>query len=76
MSKVTIEFNLPEEQSEYEVAHNAAKYLRVLTDFDQYLRNLIKYKSDTTEYKNFNPQMAREELNRILQENNIDIYEI
>ena len=46
MSKVTIEYTLPEEQEEFETANNASKYYSVIWDLDQYLRNFVKYPSD------------------------------
>ena len=46
MPKVTVEYNLPEEQDEFDTANNAEKYYSVLWDLDQYLRNFVKYPSD------------------------------
>jgi hypothetical protein len=46
MPKATLTFDLPEEQSEFDLANNASKYYSVLWDLDQYLRNFVKYPSD------------------------------
>lgn len=46
MPKATIEYNLPEEQDDFELATNAGKYYAILFDLDQYLRNFVKYPSD------------------------------
>jgi hypothetical protein len=44
----TLTFNLPEEQSDFNLASNASKWYLVAWDMDQYLRNKIKYTSDDT----------------------------
>ena len=74
MPKVTIEYNLPEEQSEFEEANNSGKYYSVLWDLDQYLRNFIKYPSDR-EDPIFTDAMAqvRNELWRLMNEHNLDL---
>ena len=41
--KAILQFNLPEEQDEFEVAQNGWKYRRVISDIDQYLRTVVKY---------------------------------
>jgi len=46
MPKATLIFDLPEEQSEFDIANNAGKYYSVLWELDQYLRNFIKYPAD------------------------------
>jgi hypothetical protein len=46
MPKATLEFNLPEEQSEFDITSNAGKYYSVLWDLDQYLRNCVKYPTE------------------------------
>lgn len=43
MPEVTIKFNLPDEQSEFETATNAAKYVSVIWEYSQYLRQCVKY---------------------------------
>jgi hypothetical protein len=47
--KATIEFNLPEDQTEFEIATNANKYYSALFKFQQYLRNKLKHQELTTE---------------------------
>jgi len=39
--KATLEFNLPEEQSDFYDATNGWKYKAVLQDFDRYLKSMI-----------------------------------
>jgi hypothetical protein len=74
MPKATLEFNLPEEQDEFETANNASKYYSVLWDLDQYLRNFVKYPSDR-EDPILTDTMAkvRDELWRLMKEHNLDL---
>jgi hypothetical protein len=74
MPKAILEYNLPEEQSEFEEANNAGKYYSVLWDLDQYLRNFVKYPSDR-EDPILTDTMAkvRDELWRLLREYNLDL---
>lgn len=46
--KATIEFNLPEEQSEHLAAVHAMDWKLVVWNFDQMLRRLIKHDIPTT----------------------------
>jgi hypothetical protein len=49
--KATLEFNLPDEQSEFESAVNGHLYKHVVWDIDNYLRSKLKYSDLTdTEY--------------------------
>ena len=41
--KVTIEFNLPEQQEEYEDFMNGAKWKHVVREIDEHMRRAIKY---------------------------------
>lgn len=45
--KGVLEFNLPEETQEFELAQNGIHYSIVLDDLDLYLRNKIKYGGDS-----------------------------
>ena len=74
MPKITVEFNLPEDQSEFDDFNNAGKYYSVLWDVDQYMRNKVKYASDDTpELYREAIQMVRDELWKLLNENNISL---
>lgn len=72
--KAILEFNLPEEQSEFDLANNASKYYSVLWDLDQYLRNFVKYPSDR-EDPILTDTMAkvRDELWKLMNEHNLDL---
>lgn len=41
--KAILEFNLPEEREEFELARNGAKLSYTIGDFQSYLRSKIKY---------------------------------
>lgn len=43
MPKVILEFNLPEEQDEYEITRSAGKMYSSLWDIQNYMRELRKY---------------------------------
>jgi hypothetical protein len=70
--KAVLEFDLPEENIEFQSAINGHKYKSAIWDFDQLLRSEMKYKelSDET-YKAY--KWCREELRKILLEDNLFI---
>jgi hypothetical protein len=41
--KATLEFNLPEDQAEYDMAINAPKFYKIIWDMKQELRSKVKY---------------------------------
>ncbi len=43
MPKAILEFNLPEERSDFCVASRAGKWFSAIYDFDQWLRAKLKY---------------------------------
>ena len=47
--KVELSFNLPEEEEEFRAAINGQKLRSITYDFDQWLRNQIKYEDLTDE---------------------------
>lgn len=67
-----LEFNLPEENDDFQAALNGHNYKSAIWHFDQLLRSEMKYKelSDET-YKAF--EWCREELRKILQQDNLFI---
>jgi hypothetical protein len=70
--KAVLEFDLPEDNKDFETAINGHKYKSAHWDFDQLLRSEIKYKdlSEDT-YKAY--KFCREELRKILAEDNLFI---
>jgi hypothetical protein len=68
--KVILEFDLPEENANFQAALNGHNYKSAIWDFDQLLRSEMKYKdlpNDT--YKAY--KYCREELRKILAEDNL-----
>ena len=64
--KAILEFNLPEDNQEFELASKALKMYGTLWDFDVWLRTEIKY-NDKEHY-----EPAREKLREIMNDNRID----
>lgn len=46
--RATIRFNLPEESEDHKLALKSGKLRSVITEFDNWLRNLSKYENKTT----------------------------
>jgi len=44
--KVTIEFNLPEQQEKYEDFMNGEKWKYVVREFDEYMRGMLKWNTE------------------------------
>jgi hypothetical protein len=68
MPKVTKEFKLPEEQTEFEISNNASGYLSVIWDLDQMLRNKIKHEDAGEDY-----QTIRDYLWELIRDAGVDI---
>jgi hypothetical protein len=70
--KAILEFNLPEDKVEYDLANNAQNLHSTLWDMDQWLRSNIKYAPDTMSEDTFNAyQKCREQLREFMTENNV-----
>ena len=71
--KAILEFNLPEDQQDFDLAVNGAKAQSTLWDFDQWLRAQYKYMSDeeysADKYETF--EKCREQLREIMFENGL-----
>jgi hypothetical protein len=70
--KAVLEFDLPEENEDFQAALNGHHYKSAIWDFDQLLRSEMKYKdlpNDT--YKAY--KYCRDELRKILAEDNLFI---
>jgi hypothetical protein len=70
--KAILEFDLPEDNTDFQAAINGHNYKSAIWDFDQLLRSEMKYKdlSEDT-YNAF--KFCREELRKILAEDNLFI---
>lgn len=73
MPKVTLEFNLPEEREEYTAAIKAMDLSIVLSEFDSFLRKILKYGSER--FKTDEELLVVEELRSKLTELRIE-YEV
>lgn len=72
MPIVTIKFNLPEEQTEFDTAINAANVKGVLWDFANQLRSWRKYHNDFTSGSDALSKIT-DEFYRLLNENNVSL---
>ena len=70
--KAILEFNLPEDQHEYDIATQAPRLQSFLWDFSQQLRSWYKYHNDFTD-SNDALEKIREEFYRLLNTHNIDM---
>ena len=65
--KATLEFNLPEDQDDFNYANNGFKYYLSLVEMDEWLRAEYKYNDKEEMYE------VREKLRQIIFENNVEI---
>ena len=67
-----LKFNLPEEQSDFDLAVNGAKAQSALCDMDQWLRSQTKYAPDDMSEDTFKAfELCREQLREIVYENGL-----
>lgn len=65
--KATIEYNLPDDQEDFNHATNGFNYYMALVEMDQWLRSEYKYNGREEMYE------VREMLREIISENNVKI---
>jgi hypothetical protein len=65
--KATLEFNLPEDQDDFNYATNGFNYYMALVEMDEWLRAEYKYNDKEDMYE------VREKLREIILENNVKI---
>ena len=63
--RVTMSFNLPEEQGELECAQSGQKYLSIVEELDDFLRSKIKYDQNLNEEQLQVYEVVRAELCRL-----------
>lgn len=76
--KAILEYNLPEDQIEFEFATNGSKWWKVCWDIDQWLRQQYKYMTDE-EYNEdkYNAYIeARDKLREIMNENGVNLDDV
>ena len=72
--KATLEFNLPDDQIDFQDAVNGQKFRLLVWEFDQYLRSQTKYAPDTISddtYKAYSD--IREKLHEMLIEDGLSL---
>ena len=65
--KATLEFNLPDDQDDFNYANNGFKYYMALVEMDEWLRTEYKYNGKEEMYE------VREKLREIILSNNVNI---
>jgi hypothetical protein len=70
--KALLEFDLPEENDDFQAAINGYNYKSAIKDFDELLRSEMKYKELSKETYNAY-KYCRDELRKILAEDNLFI---
>jgi hypothetical protein len=72
--KATLEFNLPDDQQEYDLANNGLNFWNVLWELDQELRTKTKYAADDLPQDKYDAyQEIRDFLRELMTENNINL---
>jgi len=70
--KATLEFDLPEDNTDFQSAINGHNYKSAIWDFDQLLRSEMKHKELSEETHNAY-EYCRKELRKILEQDNLFI---
>jgi hypothetical protein len=71
--KAILEFNLPEDQYEYNLVNKAADMSVVLHEFDQYLRGRLKWEDSITDLEYKAVEEAREKLLEMCRDGGIEL---
>lgn len=72
--KATLEFNLPEDQQEFNLATNGMNLWNVLWDMDQYLRSHTKYAPDDMPQEKYDAYLEiRTKLMELMSDNNVSL---
>jgi len=71
--KAVLEFNLPEDQQDFELATKGMKFWSILWDLDQSLRAKTKYAPDNLPQDKYDTyQEIRDELRELMSDNNVN----
>jgi hypothetical protein len=74
--KAILEFNLPEDQPEFNTAIKGGDWKHVCWQMDQLLRGHIKLNEDLKEDEVKMLEYVRDELYGFMNENNVDLYKV
>ena len=72
MPKAILEFNLPEESEEFQIASHAGEYRYILSQMDNYLRSRIKYE-ELPQPIHDAMQAVRDKLWEFIKDENVEI---
>ena len=72
--KAILEFNLPDDQQDFDLAINGMKFWSVLYDLDQSLRAKTKYAPDSLPQDKYDAyQEVRDELYELMSNHNVNL---
>lgn len=72
--KAILEFNLPDDQQDFQLASNAMKFWSVLYELDQDLRAKTKYAPDDLPQDEYDAyEEVRDMLHELMRDNNISL---
>jgi hypothetical protein len=72
--KAILEFNLPDDQQDYDLANNGLNFWRVLYELDQELREKTKYAADDLPQDKYDAyQEIRNMLHELMTDNNVSL---
>jgi hypothetical protein len=72
--KAILEFNLPDDQQDYDLANNGLSFWRVLYELDQELRAKTKYAADDLPQNKYDAyQEIRDMLHELMTDNNVSL---
>jgi hypothetical protein len=72
--KAILEFNLPDDQIDFDLAVNGSKWMGAMWELDKWLRSETKYAPDTISADTYAAlEKSRDMLHEILQENNLKL---
>ena len=72
-----LEFTLPEEEQQFELASKASKLYAILWDFDQYIRGEIKYNAESLPESTLKKlEEIRDKFNNLCEDNAIRLYDM
>ena len=72
--KAILEFNLPEDKVDFDLALQGSDWKHVCWEMDQLLRKHLKYNEDLSEDEVKMLQYVRDEFWRMMNESNLDLY--
>ncbi len=75
MPKAVLEFDLPEENTEFKEAVNGGKYIMVLQELDNFLRSECKYNDTISEDTHNAFDKVRDQIRRLCEDAGVNLFE-